>query len=436
MPGKYATKKIKSRAPVRRRRDKARANGGSNQAARRPNTLASVQNTLTSNSRGVSRPDMGNKAILDIPYARCRLDPFNSGPSMGLPDSNAIRKLVFDHRAAQDFVVNGSASILILPILPFGAAIKPDTTTAGTITINGSAVTQATSAAINYRWIPICYYPDTIPTDNDNMNPSNTSTHPISSRLRIVGVAYRLVTTSPATSVAGIIQVVSAELPTEMPQVNPIAIETTDPNEGGSVVFAANTVDALMVDTNLSERFQAIVPGTVQMRPEQQPQGVLRHAGPYMWGTMHESPYLPISGQSNGQAFFTHGGGENVGKYGAVSYWDSTFNATRLRITTPSSVAFRLETVVCVEYVMNANSPFARIATPPVKVDTRSVEAVDIAVAKMPAAVTPQQNQNFIQKFIRSVAAAAPIAGMAFGPTGGAIGSGVAAITDALANLL
>lgn len=432
---KVKSKNNKASASNGRRRRQGRTNAGNNQAVRRNNNISSVQRSLQVRKSGMLSPNMRAAKIVDIAYARCRLDPFNSGPSMGLPDSNATPKLVFDHRSVQDFSVNGNASLLILPTLPFGACIKPDTTVANNINIEGAGIVQLTSAANVASWIPINWYQDAVPADNTTMSPTSILTS-ISSKLRVVGVAYRLICTSPSINISGIVETVDSEMTVGSREINAVAVQQTNPNEANPVTWTAGTVDIRMVNMNLGERVQATVPKTVQQRPEVQPQGILKHSGPYMWDEIHESPIVPVSGFANNGAFFTFGAGTNFQKFGAVTCWADGFSVKRIRISTPQSVSFRLETLVCVEYVLTPNSPFARIATPRTKVDSRSVELVDTAISAMPASVTPGQTVSFINKFLRTISQAAPIAGAPFGPTGIAIGTSVSAISDALANIL
>lgn len=429
-------KKKSTKPPVRPRRRQAKSTRGNNQAVNRSNTINSVQSGLRTTGRNNVRTNFRNAKVVDIGYARCRLDPFNSGPSMGLPDSNATNKLVFDHRSVQDFIVNGSASLLILPTLPFGAAIKPDTAATNTITIDGSNYTQATTSGQSINWIPIAYYNDMIPGGAINLSPTDNITPVISSRCRIVGVGYRLTCTSPSTSIAGIIEVCDSEIAVEDRQYNDITTTMTNGGDGAGIQWQAISIETAKVNMQLNERFQATISRTTQFRPEMCPQGVLKHAGPYLWKNIPERPTVPVSSYNYGNCFFTFGGGANVGKYGTVFEWDSSYSAKRIRINSPSPVSYRLETVICVEYILAPNNPFSRIATPKVKVDTKSVELVDAAIASMPSAVTPAQNNSFVNRFFATVSKAAPIVGGGFGPAGMAIGTGVAAITDAIANLL
>jgi len=421
---------------ARRSRNKSRKNKGNNQVANSNGGTAAVQNRLRMRNSRLVRPKTNTRNILDMGYARCRLDPFNAGTSMGIPDSNAERKLVFDHRGVSDIVVNGSASILITPTLPFGGCIKPDSSTANTISIDGEGITQATTNGLSYSWIPLCWYNDIVPTTNPTLVPGSIGANPISNKCRLAGIGFRLIPTSPAVDIGGIVEVVDSELAVEHTQINSVGATQTNASEGNPQVSGQGTINTMQVDMLQQERVQATVTKTVQMRPETMPQGVLKHAGQYLWQTIDENPVMAISSVEPLRAFHTFGAGPKAGTFGCLYLWDSSFSVKRIRITTPKAVSFRLEIIACVEYVISPSTPFARLATIKPKVDTISVDIVDSAIASMPAAVTPNQNLSVINKLLSVVAKTAPIAGSVFGPTGMAIGSGVAGITDAIANIL
>lgn len=431
----------KSRIKIRSRR-KNRSSKGNNGVYLSNNTTNAVQTRLRNQGRNTMVSKVRAKKNIDVNYARCRLTPFTAGSSNGIPDFCAAGKLVFDHRGAEDFTVNGSASLLILPTLPFGAAIKPDGATAGIVNIAGNSVTQATTHDKARSWIPISWYPDTIPTANPNVAPNSEQEPPISSKIRIAGVGFRLVCTSPASEIAGIVEVVDSEMTVQGRERTPFtAIYQTNASEGSQGSFASN-VDVNYVNMSNVERNQAIVAKTVQMRPEMQPQGVLKHTGPYDWKAYESSPLLTVSEVRDGiqateaWAYFTYGMGVNSTKYGSVFVWDSSFDVKRIRITTPRAVSFRLETIICCEYVLPATNPYARIATKRTTHDSASVELVDQAISNMPAAVSTTGSTNYLNKFLKAVSVGAPFVGSIFGPEGTAVGLMVSELSETLNQIL
>jgi len=421
---------------TRRSRNKGRKNKGNNQVANSNGGTAAVQNRLRMRKSRLIRSTPNINHILDVGYARCRLDPFNAGTSMGIPDSNAERKLVFDHRGVSDIIINGSASILITPTLPFGGCIKPDSTTTNTVYVDGESINQATTSGLSYNWVPLAWYNDIVPITNPTLVPSSIGTNPISNKCRLAGVGFRIIPTSPAVQIGGIIEIVDSELAVEHTQINSVAFTQSNSNEGSPQTQAIGTVNTMQVDMSQAERVQATVTKTVQMRPETMPQGVLKHAGQYLWTTIDENPVTAISSTEPNKAFHSFGAGPKSGTFGCIYLWESNFSVKRIRITTPSALAFRLEVIACVEYIISPTTPYARLATVKPKVDTTSVNIVDSALASMPAAVTPNQNLSIVSKLLNLVSKTAPIAGAAFGPSGIAIGSGVAGLTDAIANIL
>jgi hypothetical protein len=161
------------------------------------------------------------------------------------------------------------------------------------------------------------------------------------------------------------------------------------------------------------------------------PQGILTHAGPYEFSDIGTRTVLPLLGST--QTFMANIPGSLVG---AVWQWDDHFNVTRIRITAGQAVSYRLETIACVEYVLNPNTAFSRVSLPSPPASPMSVLAVDSAIAKVPAATTAAQSESIIQRLLRGAAKVAPIVGSIFGPEGTLIGGGVSAITSALAEIL
>lgn len=421
---------------INRSRTKGGKNKGNNQVVNSNGSTAAVQNRLRNNNRRTMVSKIPRQSILDVGYARCRLNPFNAGTSMGIPDSNAERKLVFDHRGTADFSVNGNASIIILPTLPFGACIKPDSSAASIIVVDGDTITQSTTNNQPWSWVPMAFYNDVISTNNTQINSTIIGTNAISNRSRIAGVGFRLLPTSPAVDISGIIEIVDSELAVEQAQFNNVSVIATNASEGTQTTWNQATMNIMQIDMTSAERYQTTVAKTVQMRPEMMPQGVLKHAGPYLWQTTDEQPTMAVSSIDTTKSFFTYGTGTKSTTFGNVYNWDSSFSVKRIRITTPKVVSFRLEVIACVEYIIANNTPYARLATAKPKVDTVSVGIVDTALASMPAAVSPSQNEGVVNKLLRAVSVAAPIAGSLFGPAGAAIGAGVAGITDAISNVL
>lgn len=414
------------------RRPNPKSKRSNNQVANSSSTTSAVQRRIRANSSQVPRPNLRVTQLMDVAYARCRLDPFNAGPSMGIPDSNASNKLVFDHRSVEDFTVsNGSVSIIIAPTTPNGSYFKPDAAAGGVLTL-GTSITQASTFGNTENWIPGNYYQDILSPSNTPMDPRNNAPHPISNKVRLVGVGWRLITTSPASNVNGIVEVITSDCANDSREINSVALQQLTANDANGLIYAVGAVDNFYVNFDASSRYQATTSKTVQLRPEMQPQGVLKHSGPYLWETIHESPILPIVGSSN-RVFVSERTG--VG-YGGLYQWDSAFSITRLRINCGNACTFRLETVACVEYVIAPNSPFSRLALPKTKVDSRSVELVDAAIANMPAAATPTQTTSFLSKLFSAVSKSAGSVGAMFGPLGATIGSSVSMITDALSNIL
>lgn len=403
------------------------------------NTTAGVQRALRSRQVAISRPKKNNQLNVDFGYARCRLDPFRAGPSRGIPDMVASRKLVFDHRGAANITVNGDASIIIVPTLPWGALIKPDSPGNGIITVNGTSVNQDAFVSSNvFTWVPCCRYNDFVPPANIDQVPTVISEPVISGRVRVVGVSFRLMPTSPATTIAGTVEIMDQELTTTPSKVNPVAITVYTPNGASAGTLATGTIDVLPVQLTTAERYQQLVPNSVVHRLESSPCGILKHSGPYVFGDIPLCPYIPIVDQNNANDTLPliSSDPQAATRFGSVWYWDHSFSCKRIKISTPSAQSFRLETMICVEYILSNSNPFARVAQPSPTPNPGTVTMVDHAIASMPAAVPDREMPGVFNKFLKAVSAGAPLAGAVFGPAGAAVGGAVAGLSEALTLLL
>lgn len=401
---------------------------GNNMASRRPVTTNTVQNGLRSQGGSKMPLSVIGKDFLDVGYARCRLDPFNAGPSLGLPDADATNRLVFDHRSVTDFSVTGTASILILPALPITACIKPDSVTAGNIIVNGASVVQASSATQTVNWVPMGLIRDLMVAPNQYLDPQVAGAHPISQRCRLIGMAWRIVPLSPSTEINGLIETVVSELSVSEQAVNTGIVGFTDQNDTNGATWPVGSIWTARVNMPAAERYQNTTSKTVQMRPETSPQGVLKHTGPYNFKAIPEQPIVPVPAETQAKAFFSVLGGVINP---AIWYWDSGFNVTRIRITAPRSCSYRLETMACVEYVPNPGTPFSRVSMPRPKTNTPTVEIVDRAIADSPAATTQPHANSIINRVLDIATKAARGARALPGPYG-VIAGAVSEITDAL----
>lgn len=401
-------------------------------------TTAGVQSALRARQIATNRPKKNRQLNVDFGYARCRLDPFRAGPSRGIPDMVATRKLVFDHRGAANITVNGDASVIIVPTLPWGALIKPDAT-GNIITINGVSINQDIATSGNViNWVPCCRYNDYVPTANIDQVPTIIADPVVSSRIRVVGVGFRLMPTSPATTIAGTVEIMDQELTLTTPKINSTAITVYNPSGVSSGTLGVGTIDILPVQLTTSERFQQLVPNTVVHRLESSPTGILKHSGPYVFGDVPNTPFIPIIDQNNANDNLTMITSDPLSatRFGSVWYWDPSFSTKRIKISTPSQQSFRLETMICVEYILSNSNPFARVAQVSPTPNPGTVAMVDHAIANMPAAVPDREMPGVFNKFLKAVSAGAPLAGAVFGPAGAAVGGAVAGLSEALTLLL
>jgi len=342
-----------------------------------PNPIPVIKRNTTSIQNNVGKTADG----INTNYAVSRINPFGTDRALPLPDIGSAKRLVFNHRAVTDFQVNGTVSICIIPSIPWGAIAKPDTATAGVLIINGVAVTQPTSSATSRNWIQLARFNDLTPTSNPLMDPRILTPPPISNKYRITSVGWRLVCTSPALSIGGVIEVVDCEQTIYDPNPNNLAITTQTQNDVAGTTFAANTITVQEHNFSAVDRYQATTDKTVQLRPEMNPTGVLKHSGPYLWKTIDEYPIMPLTAE--GAPLFVDFAPVFFATYFG---WDSGFNVARLRIY-GANVSYRLEVITTIEYVINPNSPFSRVIGPQITVDEAALALADLSVSQVPNAI-------------------------------------------------
>jgi len=372
------------------------------------------------------------KAHLDIPYARCRLDPFHSGPSMGLPDVSAAGKLVFDHRGTTDFTVKGSVDILILPSTPYGACIKPNGSQVDTLNIAGTNINQGANFNSVNNWVPICPMTELFVSD---MAPSALSNHPIGCKIRHVGVAFRLTCTSSAFTANGIIEIDDSEMTAGTKEINATPVSIYDYSYGNPTTFPINSIDVRQMGFPTSERIQTTTYTTAQLTPKSVIQGVSKHVGAYNWDTIHDSGIVLTTNPID-RSLFSYGNLlVTTGHFGTVWSYDDSFLLKRIRIT-GENVSYRLETMHCVEYLPSPGAIRRLPSTRSNNVDIESIAYVDKAVSSSPTAFTQSDNASYLRRFIGAISKFALPIGSLFGPEGMAAGGIVSTVSNYLQKVL
>lgn len=333
-------------------------------------TLQQVEKALKNTSISGSQTKMtGNN------YLVCRYDPW-SAPSTGakgVPDGLGRNITTRDLFGAYDIETSagGDTEILILPALPMQMAIRSQTA-GGSVKVDGTTYTRATTNYPAGTWQPIG--PSTALAFRNQYNAADTSNFIASGR--IVTVGYRLYYTGPASTCEGIVQA----------DVYPIHVDTYGNNiEAKTQIFStagAEFAVDLTADTsksivlNMATAGNFITQNSVTLRPEAGAHSVLPRKvtsaahlfKPYheiglvpidnTWAPSLDDPASRIGALFQGDYTLTPAGTGSMDKtkpsFPIVSFWDSDFDAIRIRIQ-GTSLKFRLEIITCIQFQHNNN---------------------------------------------------------------------------------
>jgi len=350
-------------------------------------TTASVEKSLRQVSK-VPNPRMPRRSmdsIIDMTYLKCRLNPWGTGSSKGIPDGTSRQAIVGDARLAVDFSFTaaslGGCTILIVPGYPTTVYMKQQTIACtvnvysgglgGGITLSQSG---AATGAQDYSagWVPVGTYVEGIPTGNTVMSATTSSPNSYqASRARLVTQAFDLLYTGTTSAASGVVSVrpvrfarVAADLTSSAPSLSAQA------NDGTATIYPALSHFSVY-DFNLNT-----TPYTKEVmvfRPEAGVSGILRHSGPtYQWQDYADQPFAIVSTDGGnqtlpweGQSWIPWASSIAGTRYGTEMWLDDDWEAVEIVISQVSSaVSFRLETLSCYEMELRNSSPFMPFSQP------------------------------------------------------------------------
>lgn len=370
-------------------------------------------------------------------YLTCRLDPFNSMGGSGIPDASGGKRIVVDHRNFYDVIISssGGLNMVLLPSPSTPLLVKDisDGTTGGQVTAGGMTATLSSTRATiqggyvgipNLDWRP---YVITNP-DSQALNPYGAQ------KFRVVTCACRITYTGTVLNGAGMVSVFPNTLDTEeTPIPSQYTIQSYDATGTASTAFPVGSVLVNVVDTTVPS---VPIPGTVSQRVTNPIQVACSRITPNSrfqsipnQPTVYTTPITadPAGVNTNNTLVCRLGAGPNVG----IMPVDTQFTAPYINVRgMVAGTSLRIETVVCVEYMLESKSPFSPLARDLPATDDNLLAFVDKRIADAPIAAPPGRFKAFAANLLSKAGTVAA----AFG--GPAIGGAVGVLSSALSDLV
>lgn len=391
-----ATKKKKS---TNRRTNKTNRSkrGKPNSLSNPVTTINGVSNRLLRNSPSKSRNGCGSSGILS-PYIHCRLNPFHSVGSPGIPDGTSVRRVIFDHRSRSVVQCNGTGllDIQFIPGLPCGALYRSfSTSTTPQWIVDGNNIIDpniVTGSAVATQggaigWVQGNFYPEWLALALQAPNTNNADSSPIpSSRARVVSVGWKISYIGQPMQASGYYY--ATRTPVDLVGSNvlnpdPLLVYAT----GATIVQTTYAVDNAWCQVmNATQPAGAATQMQTSDRIDVGATGVLRANAQPDWKIMPRQNWFPVQQTSSGNTQLSGMIDSIPGvSYGSMRFWDDRFDPTTVRIQgMTSGTTLLVETVACVEYEVDVNNILSRIAEPAVINKPQLLNDTEKLLAGMP----------------------------------------------------
>jgi len=321
-------------------------------------------------------------------YAKCRIDPFQSTGSLGIPDTCGYRRIIVDYKGYADITVtsNCNMQLILAPFIPFTSGIKVSNANSVNYNLNGNAVIPAANTDYSYGWFPLQIFPELLAAAA--VQPGALYTNPyMADKARIVTLVSRITYTGPALSPQGMATVSS--LPFSIQRGS--ATDTTNVAIAFSNGTSGNYSNApfQVINTNIVPNIYT--QDSVVHRPEVGDVIVAKHNGSdYTFKPMYRYPVCLVDkdapNYSGGQYGF-FGGVTSITANGLL-FFDEDWEGTLIQLSgLAAGMSFRLEQYLCVEYTPEQGSPFMRLAQIPPTVSESGLKLVDSVVKQIPVSV-------------------------------------------------
>jgi len=371
-------------------------------------------------------------AALDMEYAMCRLSPLTHSGGSGLNDGSIGNKLIVECRMFCDLTIGTSLGfcIMIVPWSPYSVLIKPNGTAAGVqMTVDGVAISQGVNGNNpNFGWIPACI---TQGVNQANVGVLAGGIMTAGAQMRLVSQSWKLIPTSTANSISGLITVSSSSIGLTNQGENNNIVTTSAYSDDSTVLFtnAAQSVTSYYANF-FSPMSQAPAGTTMKCRPESVCHGVLRHKSKtYAYQDIEQSTVLVTS--SNGTFANFIGGAPISSTNPGLNFYDKDWESIIILGTTQTAGnSFQLEVSQCFEIEVSMGSPFVPFAKQPGRNNEVTAKLCDEYLSTAPVMLSGQESH--FKNFLNFVSGAAPLIGSALGPIGATVGG----LAGSLAKLL
>jgi hypothetical protein len=343
------------------------------------------------------------------------MNPFQShkGPAAAIPSGDNENFVVIDNFMYDDITAVTGATFFIqtLPMLPVTAVIS-SISAAGTHDLNINNVNFLSSGNTNWGNYPIGVV---TPYRALTLTPGIAVDDPYQSvSARMVSIGYKLTYTGQSATCSGTVTVtpnnvgftLAGSLTASTGNIaSPSAVSGNLANSAQTATVAA-PLGSPILTIDLTNVVTAYTKDSVIFRPEE---GVLilpRHrTKDFKIVSTSDIPYFLAANQSVGgtvagtvlQNFYTTYGVGAALAQNAIWY-DQDWSAVQIVIAGVQPLStFRLETVVCTEYVLPSSSPFAPLALKSSPDNPASIKAVNKMMSSMAIASPTHSYQGFNQ---------------------------------------
>lgn len=349
------------------------------------------------------------------PYVVCRLNPFASKGSQGIPDGTQIRKLVVDHRQTTTitFGSTGQVGIVFAPALPSCVWVRSaDATTL----INGVATAAgfanqflATVPTTEWRSQPLTYF--NLAGQYDNLPPLYNS-----GRARIVSGAWQIMYLGTSLTNSGAIRVNNGSLVVDPPLPNLNNFTVFNWSGAGSTVYATSQVFVRPVQTSLDEALftnSGASYDTTITRLSNGCHGIMKHAGKEFEfkEVFPNVTYLSSANNENNSMLLNVSTTPLItANAGVCQFYDHEWDCSFISITggTPGQ-SFMLDTILCVEYAPLPNSSVFALAKHGRPANPAAIKQAEAGASQMPVS-SPGSFASTVTSAISTAATIAEVA--------------------------
>lgn len=363
-----------------------------------------------------------------LSYAKCRIDPLSSGPSVGIPDSDANRKIVVDYRCYADLTITaaGGINVLTTPTLPLITSVQ-FVGSAGNISNNASSIPCIASGSGSQTYNPAIVPPELAAlaaapvfggTTAAPLEPGSYTNPYAGTQARIVSCATRVFYTGVAMNCSGTMQANSvAWSPSDDPEINAVPVSWLTNASGTAVSQSPGQV--FWQDAQFTPQAATYAPDTVVLRTEQGCYAQLKHnSSKYNWRPFRSQPtILTVGNFGSATGTTSHSSlfADSVDTRPGVYFWDADWSPSLISVGgLAAGSTLRIETYFCVEIQVRPNSPYNRLAKECTMGNDLIVQKISQVVRNVPTAIaaTASTDPWYIQaaQIIGKIAKSAAIA--------------------------